>query len=229
MISDILSSAQVPVLSAFLLGLLASLNPCQLAINISALTYLNHNMGSKATVTKGMAYTAGKSVIYFLLGAVLSLAVAKGIDTEAIGKTLEKSETIIQIALVIVGLFFIIRGFHYHEHHDNCHNCGTIIRNTGHKGAFVLGLFLAFTFCPESAVFFFGMTIPLSVKTETFISVPLAYSIGAALPVAVMAILLHKAKNYAQDFVHRFRHFQQVINIACGIMFISIAIIMFYI
>lgn len=58
----------------------------------------------------------------------------------------------------------------------------------GTWGAGLLGLIFALTFCPVSAALFFGSLIPLSLKADSRVVLPILYGIGTGLPVALFAI-----------------------------------------
>ena len=59
----LLQSTDLPLLAAFALGILVALNPCQLAISISALAYEYRN-GKR--LTDGIIYALGRTVTYTL-------------------------------------------------------------------------------------------------------------------------------------------------------------------
>jgi len=53
-----------------------------------------------------------------------------------------------------------------------------------------LGVVFALTFCPTSAALFFGSLLPLSLKVNSSVTLPVVYGVGTALPVMVFAVLL---------------------------------------
>jgi cytochrome c biogenesis protein CcdA len=57
-------------------------------------------------------------------------------------------------------------------------------------GALLLGAVFALSFCPVSAALYFGSLIPLAVKANSSVVLPIVYGIGTALPVMVFAVLL---------------------------------------
>ncbi len=57
-------------------------------------------------------------------------------------------------------------------------------------GAFVLGVIFALSFCPLSAYYYFFNLIPLSLKLQSSVALPLLYGVGTALPVMLFAVLL---------------------------------------
>ncbi len=226
----LMQSASLSLPAALLLGLLVALNPCQLAINMSALTYLHKNStDSKTSFRKGILYAAGRTMTYTLLGWILTFIFTQGSTITAISNLLSQGEGLLPYILIAAGLFLIIRAFHSHHHHgDSCHNSGYIIRRKGTSGAFVLGTLLAFAFCPESAIFYFGMMLPLASSDTTGWAVPLVFAISATLPVLLLSWLISKAIHTAQRFSNTFANFQQWLNVITGILLIGIASIFLY-
>lgn len=216
------------ILYAFALGILVALNPCQLAINLSALSYLSHTCnGEKDTLRKGLIYIIGRTLTYSIMGIILMILFVEGLSIDGIQEWLSKGEDILPYILIAVAIYLLFRTFHHHDHHgDNCHNCGTTIKRNGPFGALALGLTLAFAFCPESAIMYFGMMIPLAATSTPGWCVPLVFAISAALPVIILVWLFSKAKGNAERFQHRFSHFQQWLNGLMAAAMITIAIVL---
>ena len=64
-----------PVISAFLIGLLAAISPCPLTTNITALAFISRNVTDRKYVAvAGALYTLGRMVSYFTVGAIIILA-----------------------------------------------------------------------------------------------------------------------------------------------------------
>lgn len=57
-------------------------------------------------------------------------------------------------------------------------------------GAGLLGILLALTFCPVSAVLYFGSLIPLAVKYDSRLVLPALYGLGTGLPVLAVAVAI---------------------------------------
>ncbi|OGJ96319.1 MAG: hypothetical protein A2487_00645 [Candidatus Raymondbacteria bacterium RifOxyC12_full_50_8] len=64
------------------------------------------------------------------------------------------------------------------------------IDNTGVWGAGILGVLFAMAFCPTSAGLFFGGLIPLAIKNNSALVMPVLYGVGTALPVIGFSLLL---------------------------------------
>ena len=212
---------------ALLLGLLVALNPCQLAINLSALTYLsNRSENKQSLVRKGWLYVAGRSITYTVLGVILTWLIQQGKNIEGIQALMSKGEAYLPYLLLIIGAYLIYRLFHHHEHHgEECHSCGQTIKKGGPFGAIALGLMLAFAFCPETAIMYFGMLLPNAAGEANWLA-PLAFAIGAAVPVVAMMYLFSKAAEEARKFEATFKHFQQWANGIFGLAFIVAGIIL---
>ena len=58
------------------------------------------------------------------------------------------------------------------------------------SGCAVVGRRLRADFCPTSAALFFGSLVPLSLKVNSSVALPVVYGIGTALPVMIFAVLL---------------------------------------
>lgn len=214
------------MLTSFILGILVAINPCQLAINISALTYIiKRDEEAHLSPYHHLLYVIGRCITYTLLGWILICLIGGGQNIYAVQAVLAHGETLLPYAMTAMGLFLLYRGIHthHHEHGDECHNCGHLIKRNGPMGALILGITLAFAFCPESAVLYFGALLPLSVTSQIGILFPLIFAIGAALPVLLIAALLHKASQKAIQLTQRLERVQQWINILMGIAFIVAA------
>ncbi len=216
------------IVLAFIQGLLVALNPCQIAINISALTYLSgRSNNTRELKHKALLYTTGRITTYTLLGVALMAIWEKSTATESIRNILSRGENLLPYILTAIGAFMLYRVFRHHEHHDDkCHNCGQTIQRSGPSGAFILGLMLAFAFCPESAVIYFGMMMPLAVTNTLGALAPPTFAIASVIPVMLIAHLMTKADKHVKAFTLRFKHFQQIVNAIIGTAFIATAIIM---
>ena len=175
--------------SALWLGILTSISPCPLATNIAAISYIGRRVGSSRQVfLTGLLYTLGRTVAYLALAVVL---VASVLSVPQIAMFLQKyMHLVLGPILIVVGMFLL----------------GLIELNMGGKGmgeglqkrvdamgiwgALLLGIVFALTFCPTSAALFFGSLIPLSLKLNSSVVLPVVYGVGTALPVMVFAVIL---------------------------------------
>ena len=226
-INQILSQqAEVPLLAAFVLGLLIAINPCQLAINMSALTYITRKHTHAEMSRAYLLYALGKTITYTVLGWILMCLIGGGRNISGIQNLLSKAELVVPYVLIAVGLFLLLRAFHPHIHHgDDCHNSGQIIHRNGPLGSLYLGMILAFAFCPESAVFYFGLMIPLSLTYYAGVLVPLMFGISASIPVIILAWTIKRTLHQTDRISQTFMHAQQCINVIAALLFFGMAVI----
>lgn len=216
------------VIESFVLGLLIALNPCQLVINVSALTYLNSiSERSDELMRKAWMYAIGRCVTYSVLGIVFMWLIRCGLNIKGLQPVLSVADYVVPYILILIGVFLLYRACHTHKHHgDNCHNSGATIKRGGPYGPFVLGMVLALAFCPESAILYFGIMLPLSVSNAFGWLAPVSLAIAAAIPVMAIAFIMSKAKEEAMRIASSFNRFQQWMNVFFGVAFIVVAIIL---
>lgn len=219
-----MQSADLPLLAAFVLGLIVAINPCQLAISTSALAY---EYRSGKGLTEGFSYAFGRTITYTLLGWITMCLIGGGKNVDGLQSMLSKAEDLVPYVLIAIGAFLLFRGFHHHVHkHEDCHNSRRIIKRNGPLGSLVLGMSLALAFCPESAIFYFGMMIPISITSKMGALVPLVFGLAASIPVITIAWIMKKAVNKAEKFSTNFERFQQILNVCAGVVFLAMAILM---
>ena len=86
----LLQSADLPLLTAFVLGLLVALNPCQLAISVSALAYEYRN-GKR--LIDGLVYALGRTITYTAMGWVTMCLIGGGANVVGLQQVLSKADT----------------------------------------------------------------------------------------------------------------------------------------
>ena len=60
-LQQIVDNSDIPVLTAFVLGLMTAISPCPLAMNITATAYLSKDIADKKRVfLNGIFYTLGR-------------------------------------------------------------------------------------------------------------------------------------------------------------------------
>jgi threonine/homoserine/homoserine lactone efflux protein len=92
--------------------------------------------------------------------------------------------------LVIVGMFLLDLIRVSSPGSGTGEKIGRRVAGMGPWGAGLLGIVFALSFCPVSAALFFGTLLPLAVRNDSDVLLPLLYGIGTALPVAGFAIVI---------------------------------------
>lgn len=177
------------VAAAFWLGLLTSINPCPLATNIAAVSFLGRQVRRPYFVLAGgLLYTVGRSLAYAALAFLLVKVLLEA--TSVSGWLQRYVNKLLGPILILVGMFLLdllrFGGgglFALERLQKHVERCGL-------AGALLLGIAFALSFCPLSAALFFGGLIPLATRQDSAVILPFAYGVGTALPVVVFAVLI---------------------------------------
>jgi len=216
--------AGIPFLAAFLLGLLTAISPCPLATNIAAVAYIAKDIEDRRkTVLSGALYTAGRAATYVVLGLAL---VYLGASVVNISGFLRNSAVyylgplLILVSLVmldVINLSFLKGGY--------AARLGERIAGKGVLGAFLLGAVFALSFCPYSAILFFGMLIPLAMGTPAGgLYMPALYAVGTGLPVFVVALLIAFGAGAWAGHVNKIQKWEKYIRKGAGLAFLGVGI-----
>ena len=195
--------------AALYLGVLTSISPCPLATNIAAISYIGRKVENpRMVIGAGVLYTLGRCILYLALATLLA-GTALSIPTVSI--FLQNMHLILGPIFLILGMFLI--GL------ITVTSGGTMMSEGMQKkvdamgiwGALLLGILFAISFCPTSAVWFFGLltlvfgaeaeavtamvtkigiTLPEASLPGSTVVLPLIYGIGTAVPVLLVAFLL---------------------------------------
>lgn len=189
-IQDIVHTTHLPVLAAFLVGLLASIGPCPLATNVTALSYTAQQFTDRrAVAATGVLYTLGRAVSYGLVGLVVLVAGAQ--VSQLAGGLQNIADVGLGPLLILVGLVLldVIRP-------NLTAGSGRLMRLQERvaqwrgAGAFCLGFLFALAFCPYSAALYFGILIPMAFTSAAGLTLPLLFGIGTGVPVLVLGVPL---------------------------------------
>lgn len=225
-LQDLLSGTTAPVLTALLLGLLTAISPCPLATNITAVSYIGSDVANRKQVfRKGLAYTLGRTVSYTVLGIVLILILKAGASFFHLQKfLLEYGEKVLGPLLIVFGVFFLFADkINFGGSRGTSERDERLARG-GIWGAFLLGILFALAFCPTSAVFYFGMLIPMSASTAGGVLLPVVFALATALPVIAVAWLIAFGIGKVGGFYGRMKAVQKWVSWIAGSIFIIIGI-----
>jgi len=188
-LNQIIDSYNIPVLTAFLLGIMTSISPCPLATNITAIAFISREIKeSKKVIFNGLMYTLGRGITYSLIAILMYLGFS-AFNFQAVFQ--KWGDKLLGPFLIVTGLFMldVIKinlksGSKFTEKIQNW------LQNKGYLGSLLLGALFALAFCPYSGVMFFGMLISLVISTNNPSFVPLLFSIGTGLPVIIFSFII---------------------------------------
>ena len=230
-LQTLLDSSSTPVLTAFLLGLLTAISPCPLATNIAAIGYIGKDIEDRRRVfLNGLLYTAGRIVVYTVLGLVLILIIRQGASMFGIQKFIGTwGEMLLGPALIVIGLLMLF------SHRLNLPQFGFNgsnvegLKKHGGWGAFLLGVLFAMAFCPTSGMFYFGMLIPMSATATMGYLLPVVFALATALPVLIVAWLLAFSMQEVGRFYGWMKGIERWTTIIVGVLFVLIGLYECYI
>ena len=222
--NQLVQAFNIPVLSALALGLLTAISPCPMATNIAALAYVNRRaVERKYAVITGTLYTVGRMFSYSILGILIIMA---GIEIPGVASFLQDfGEQVLGPLLIVVGLIMLnINRLSFNLGGGKLASIGGKVADWGMIGGFLLGALFALAFCPYSAVLFFGVLIPLALKSSGGVALPAVYAIGTGLPVLVFGTLLSIGVARVSTWLNAVTRAEKVIRIVVSIIFIGVGI-----
>jgi cytochrome c biogenesis protein CcdA len=189
LINSLIDNYNLPVLTAFLLGILTSISPCPLATNITAVAFISKDIKTpRHTVLSGLFYTLGRGISYTLLAVLIYF----GLSSFKVSSIFQGwSDKALGPILVIIGLImFDVINISFKSGNRRIEKAKIWLSGKGYLGSLVLGMLFAFAFCPYSGVLFFGVLIPLILKSAGGLLLPSVFAIGTGLPVIIFSFLI---------------------------------------
>ncbi|WP_071147710.1 aromatic aminobenezylarsenical efflux permease ArsG family transporter [Bacteroides ihuae] len=225
LLQTILDNSDIPILTAFILGLLTALSPCPLATNITAVGYISKDIENKHKIFwNGILYTLGRALSYTVLGIILISIIKEGSSMFAIQKSISKyGELLISPALILIGVFMLF-GNKLNLPKFGFSGSGSKLKEKGNWGALLLGILFALAFCPTSGIFYFGMLIPMSATASGGYLLPLVFALATGLPVIIVAWVLAYSMAGLGKFYNRMKIFEKVFRIVVAVLFILVGI-----
>ncbi len=226
-LSNLMSNSSLPVVSAFVLGLMTAISPCPLATNITAIGFISKDVeDSKKVFINGLVYTLGRAISYTLLALIIFI----GADQLKLSGSFQQyGEKVIGPLLIVIGLFMLdlikikfpgISGLTKRFREKGTSNYWEVL---------LLGIIFALAFCPYSGVLYFGMLIPMTISSASGLYLPIVFAIATGIPVIIFAWLLAntvsgvgKLYNSIKIFEIWFRRIISLVFIGVGIYYVVI-------
>ncbi|MBR5375120.1 MAG: sulfite exporter TauE/SafE family protein [Paludibacteraceae bacterium] len=212
-------------ISSIIWGIIVAVCPCTMAANITAITAMSRDKREKRDVfARGIAYAFGRAAAYIALG-ILLVTFAQGLR---IGESFQHLFGLfLGPILVLIGIL-MLDIIHIHGLADKCMVVfNRMVKQFGFWKSFLLGIMLAFAFCPYSATIYFGVVIPSSLSAENGYIVPIFFAIGATIPVLSLAWIFAYSMDTAKKKLDKFQQYElwfrrilAILFIISGILFI---------
>lgn len=228
LLQQLVDSSDIPIVTAFLLGLMTAISPCPLATNITATAYLSKDITVKRKVLfNGLFYTLGRAFTYTVLGAIFYFGASKF----QVAKLLQNvSGVYLGIGLILIGILMldIIK--------LNIPGVGSLSQKVNQKNfkknyfnAFLLGVLFALAFCPYSGVLFFGVMIPLIMASASGLLLAPVFALATGLPVIIIAFLLAYSISNVGHFYNKMKSFEIWFRRIISAVFIVVGVYYIYV
>lgn len=224
-LQNILDNSNIPIVTAFILGLLTAISPCPLATNITAIGYISRDIESKKRILwNGILYTIGRCIAYSILGAILIYILHKGENMFFIQKNVSKwGEMLISPAMILIGSFMLFGDRLNLPRFGFSGNLETNKLN-GIWRSLLLGMLFAMAFCPTSGLLYFGMLIPMSAQATGGYFLPIVFAFATGIPVILVAWIIAYSMAGIGKFYNHIKVFQKWLNRVVAILFVLVGI-----
>ncbi len=218
-LQTLLDSYNIPILSAFILGLMTAISPCPLATNITATAYISKNISSTHKVLwSGILYSLGRALSYTAIGLILYFGASKFHVARLFQQNGEK---LLGPLLILIGLIMLdVIRLDFLGKINIQERFSERLSGQGLWGSFLLGAIFALAFCPYSGALYFGMLIPMTVSSASGLYLPLVFAIGTGLPVIIFTYLLTYAAHRVSGVFRRITQIEQIMRRVAGVVFV---------
>jgi cytochrome c biogenesis protein CcdA len=219
-----MGTSNIPLIAAFFIGLMTAISPCPLATNITAIAYISKKIDAgRHTILVGLLYTAGRTAAYVL---VASAIVWLGLSSQTVSLFLQQNgEILLGPFLLLIGILMLAADrLPTFKGSEKLSRLEEKLGEKGYAGGFILGFLFALSFCPFSAVLFFGMLIPLALAAGDPIILPTVFAAATGLPVILFAFVLTKSMSRAAELTNKIQAFEAFMKKAAAAVFIIIGL-----
>jgi len=185
----LIDTYNIPLLSSFLIGVMTSISPCPLATNIIAIAFISKDIkSSKQTLLNGLFYTLGRGISYTLLATLIYF----GLSSFSISSIFQAwGDKALGPVLILIGLIMAdVIKINLKTSNPKIDKIKLWLAKKGYIGSLLLGMLFSLAFCPYSGVLFFGVLIPMVLKSHESLLLPPLFALGTGLPVIIFSFIL---------------------------------------
>jgi cytochrome c biogenesis protein CcdA len=213
----------LPAAVAVIFGLIGATAPCQLSTNLGALAFVSARPAGSRAIGLAFAYVAGKVTVYTVVGAAVVLA---GWQLQAISiPVVVAARKGFGPLMIVVGLALV--GFwrpRVMVGQRLVQRLQSGMKTSGIGGAYLLGLAFSFAFCPTLFWLFFGLTVPLALRSAGGWSFPGLFALGSSLPLLVVASLVSVGAGAARRMLGSTRRLERPLRLAAGVLLLVVGL-----
>ena len=221
-LQTLLENTQIPLYSAFLLGLMMAISPCPLAMNITAIGYIAKDLENRRRVFyNGLIYTLGHAISYTTIGLLFYFGASQ---FQLSGFFQSWGEKLMGPLLIFVGLIMLnVINFSL-PGAGRLREKMTQRDNRGFGGVLLLGIVFALAFCPYSGVLYFGMLIPMTISNASGLYLPVIFALATCLPVIFFSWLIAFSLGSLGKFYNKLKLFELWIRRIVAITFLAVGV-----
>jgi len=222
-LKTLLENYNIPILSAFILGLMTAISPCPLATNITATAFISKNISDKKIVfLSGVIYALGRAFSYTAIGLILYFGASKFQVARFFS---QNGEFFLGPLLIIIGLIMLnIIKLNFLGKFNFTEKLTEKLEGKGLLGSFLIGVVFALAFCPYSGALYFGMLIPMTISSFDGLYLPIVFAFGTGLPVILFTYLLAFAAGSVGVFYSKIVRAEKVMRLIAGVTFVATGI-----
>jgi cytochrome c biogenesis protein CcdA len=214
-------------LTAILMGILINIDVCPLMANLAAIVYVSKNSKEKKSIIiHGLFYFLGRILSYTLLALLIYL----GLSSFHFSFLTEYGERIAGAIMIISGAVMFALA-NKEDDENQTENEKEIEKNAlskGYLGSFSLGVILSLAFCPHSAALFFGILIPLTIKSASGLLLPPVFALGASLPIIIFSLFLNFNDKKIENIFEKMEKLEKPLRYITALMFLITGLIFLF-
>ena len=177
----------IPLLSAFILGMLGATAPCQFTGNIGAITYYgNRSFQQGISWGEVFFFILGKIVVFSSLGLIVWILGQE--FQQSLTKVLPWARKLFGPLVIVIGLYML--GVFKMNWNMKLGEVPERFLKKGKLGAFLMGGSFSLGFCPTMFSLFFILLMPLVLVSPMGAILPATFAIGTSLPFIVAIFLI---------------------------------------
>ena len=221
-LTNLMQSSSLPVVTAFMLGLLTAISPCPLATNITAVGFIGKDIENKRRVfINGLIYTLGRALAYTALAVIIFIGANQ---MKISGWFQEYGEKLAGPILILIGIVMldILK--------IKLPGVGNLTQKFQNKSkhsyldVLLLGILFALAFCPYSGVLYFGMLIPMTIGSASGLFLPVIFAIATGIPVIIFAWLIAYTVSGVGRLYNNLKIFEIWFRRVVSVLFIGVGI-----
>ena len=216
-------SSNIPLLSAFILGIMTSISPCPLATNITAIGFISKEIENRKRIFyHGLWYTLGRAISYTVWALILYL----GASTFQVARFFQSNgEKFLGPLLIIIGLLMLnVIKINFPEFESLTKRFKKRKTKNDWWSSLLLGIVFALAFCPYSGALYFGMLIPLTISSSSGLILPFIFATATGLPVIIVAYLLAFSLSSLGNFYNNVKVFEKWFRRIVAVLFILVGL-----